>query len=161
MIPVKRISHLVLYVADLHMMADFYQHVIGLRVAESIGDTALFLRVPGSMNHHDLGLIAIDPAQASDARSTGLYHFAWEVDSIVDLVKAEKELQGAGVLVGSSDHGASLSLYAKDPEGNEFEVFWPVPQSEWKNRGFGIWDLDLASEVRHRLGRSAPDLLDG
>ncbi len=26
-----------------------------------------------------------------------------------------------------SDHGVSLLLYAKDPDGPEFEIFWPVP----------------------------------
>jgi catechol-2,3-dioxygenase len=29
--------------------------------------------------------------------------------------------------VGQSDHGVSLSLYAKDPDGLEFELFWTVP----------------------------------
>jgi catechol-2,3-dioxygenase len=36
-----------------------------------------------------------------------------------------------GALVGESDHGASLSLYAKDPDGIEFEVMWQVPAEHW------------------------------
>ena len=32
-----------------------------------------------------------------------------------------------GALVGASDHGANKSLYAKDPDGIEFEVMWEVP----------------------------------
>jgi catechol-2,3-dioxygenase len=34
-------------------------------------------------------------------------------------------------LAGQSDHGATKSLYAKDPDGNEFEVMWMVPREEW------------------------------
>ncbi len=33
-----------------------------------------------------------------------------------------------GALVGESDHGVSKSLYAKDPDGIEFEVMWAVPR---------------------------------
>jgi catechol-2,3-dioxygenase len=36
-----------------------------------------------------------------------------------------------GALVGESDHGATKSLYAKDPDGNEFEVMWMVPRDQW------------------------------
>ena len=33
-----------------------------------------------------------------------------------------------GALVGESDHGVVKSLYAKDPDGIEFEVMWAVPR---------------------------------
>ena len=36
-----------------------------------------------------------------------------------------------GALVGESDHGVSKSLYAKDVDGNEFEVLWTVPSEQW------------------------------
>jgi catechol-2,3-dioxygenase len=36
-----------------------------------------------------------------------------------------------GALVGESDHGATKSLYGKDPDGNEFEVMWMVPRELW------------------------------
>ena len=56
-----------------------------------------------------------------------MYHSAWEVGELTDLVRARARLAEAGALVGQSDHGVSLSLYAKDPDGLEFEVFWTVP----------------------------------
>ena len=34
----------------------------------------------------------------------------------------------AASLVGATDHGVSKSLYAKDPDGIEFEVMWQVPR---------------------------------
>ena len=56
-----------------------------------------------------------------------MYHSAWEVGELGDLARARERLIEAGALVGSSDHGVSLSLYAKDPDGLEFEIFWTVP----------------------------------
>jgi catechol-2,3-dioxygenase len=79
-----------------------------------------------------------------------MYHAAWEVATIQDLAKARQALQRAGSLAGESDHGNSLSLYAKDPDGNELEVFWMLPRDEWEQRGFGTRRLDLAGELALR-----------
>ena len=56
-----------------------------------------------------------------------MYHSAWEVSDLTGLARARQQLIDAGALVGSSNHGVSLSLYAKDPDGLEFEIFWTVP----------------------------------
>ncbi len=98
-----------------------------------------------------LGLFGIGEAPGPEpGRRVGMYHAAWEVAAITDLVEARTALEEAGSLVGQSDHGASLSLYAKDPDGNEFEVFWMVPRAEWETRGFGTRALRLEEEVAAR-----------
>jgi catechol-2,3-dioxygenase len=75
-----------------------------------------------------------------------MYHAAWEVGELTDLVRARRRLTEAGSLVGSSDHGVSLSLYAKDPDGLEFEVFWTVPDGKpVRTRA-----LDLEGELSRR-----------
>ena len=51
-----------------------------------------------------------------------------------------------GAPVGSSDHGVSLSLYAKDPDALEFEIFWAVPAGA----SFGTRPLDLEGELAPR-----------
>ena len=83
----------------------------------------------------------------------GLYHLAWEVETLPELVQVRDALVTAGALVGTNDHGMSLSLYAKDPDGNEFEVFWPVPSEEWGTRKGGR--LDIEAEMARR-GLPAP-----
>jgi len=75
-----------------------------------------------------------------------MYHSAWEVGDITDLVYARRRLIEAGALVGSSDHGVSLSLYAKDPDGLEFEIFWTVPDG----RSAPTRELDLEGELARR-----------
>ena len=53
--------------------------------------------------------------------------------------------------MGSSNHGVSLSLYAKDPDGLEFEIFWTVPGGT----SLGTRPLDLEGELARR-GLAAP-----
>jgi catechol-2,3-dioxygenase len=127
---IHRLNHAVLYIRDVATSVGFYRDVLGFRVKVEIPGRAAFLQAPGSTNDHDLGLFAMGPqAGASPAgRSTvGMYHLAWEVETLNDLADLAVKLAEAGALVGASDHTASKSLYAHDPDGLEFEVAWLVP----------------------------------
>ena len=92
--------------------------------------SAAFLRAPGSTNDHDLGLFEIGGGAADSPAgkgSVGLYHLAWEVDTLAELQRVADVLTRHGALVGASDHGTTKALYAHDPDGLEFEVSWLVP----------------------------------
>jgi len=129
-----RLNHAVLYVRDVQASVRFYTETLGFRRVDMTPDGfagAAFLQAPDSTNDHDLGLFELGPGAGPSpaGRSTvGLYHLAWEVGRIEDLVEARATLLQAGSLVGQSDHGATKSLYAMDPDGNEFEVMWAVPR---------------------------------
>ena len=62
-------------------------------------------------------------------------------------------LQEHGALVGASDHVTTKSLYAKDPDGIEFEVCWVVPadliDDELRERSARVQvaALDLPAEI--------------
>jgi catechol-2,3-dioxygenase len=132
MIPVARLNHAVLFVRDLERSVRFYRQAFGFVEITRAGGRMAFLRSAGSDNHHDLGLLEVGPdAPRPPLGSTGLYHLAWEVPTIHDLAAAARTLAELGALVGASDHGATKSLYAKDPDGIEFEVMWPVPRDQW------------------------------
>ena len=154
MFTIKRLNHAVLYVRDAQAAFAFYRDILGFELVEAMGDRAVFLRANGSDNHHDLGLFGIGAGAAPPGKGdrVGLYHLAWEVETIEDLANARQVLANAGALTGQSDHGNSLSLYARDPDGNEFEVFWMVPREEWASRGFGTKALDLEGEIARRTG---------
>src|SRR3954447_16089166 len=127
-----RLNHAVLYVRDVAASVAFYRDVLGFGYIPG-GDAipgGAFLRAPGSTNDHDLGLFQIGPqAAASGAGRTtvGLYHLAWEVDTLGDLAELAGKLSAAGALVGASDHGTTKSLYGHDPDGLEFEIVWIIP----------------------------------
>ena len=152
-IQVSELNHAVLFVRDVPTAQAFYTEVLGFQVVSSDDRHASFLRAPRSSNHHDLGLISVGSGAPRPPRgATGLYHLAWRVDSIQELARAREILVDRGALVGQSDHGVSKSLYATDPDGNEFEVMYLLPDDEW---GEGADDamvapLDLEAEIRAR-----------
>ena len=122
---------------------------------------AAFVRSPGSTNDHDLGLFEIGAGAApspAGRTSVGLYHLAWEVDTLGDLADLADALLEAGALVGSANHGTTKSLYAKDPDGLEFEVVWLIPADlltdEDRAAGKRIQELDLDREIA-KYGRDA------
>ena len=133
MTAVRRLNHAVLYVRDARRSAQFYTDAFGfVAVAEAGNGAAVFMRAAETENHHDLGLFSVGAnAPGPEQGRAGLYHLAWEVDTIQDLAAMRERLTKLGALVGESDHGVSKSLYGHDPDGIEFEVLWTVPREAW------------------------------
>lgn len=151
---INRLNHAVLYVRDVAVSEAFYTEVLGFRIAVSLPGQAAFLQAPDSTNDHDLGLFQIGAgAGPSGAGRTtvGLYHLAWEVDTLAELVRHRDLLAGHHALVGSSDHITTKALYARDPDGLEFEVSWLLPADlitdEVRARGLQTLPLDLDAEI--------------
>lgn len=169
---ITRLNHAVLFVRDLRRSRDFYTSVLGFREVD-LGATlrgAAFLQAAGSTNDHDLGLFEVGTAAAASGagRSTvGLYHLAWEVDTLTGLRDLAGRLAAHGALAGASDHGSTKSLYGQDPDGLEFEVAWVVPAALLDDTALAararIGPLDLDAEIerygadtRGGLGISIP-----
>ena len=147
---ITRLNHAVLFVNDIERSVAFYTDVLGFRRIDMTPEGfrgAAFLQAPGSTNDHDLGLFAIGghagPSEAGRA-TVGLYHLAWEIDTLAEMRQLATVLADNGALAGSSDHGTTKSLYGKDPDGLEFEIAWIVPADRLD---------DAAREARKRIGR--------
>ncbi|MGZ4769340.1 MAG: VOC family protein [Ilumatobacteraceae bacterium] len=143
---IRRLNHAVLWVRDARDSAEFYTSVLGFEAVATMGDQAVFLRADGSTNDHDLGLFSVGDRPRPPAHSPGLYHLAWQVNTLEQLSALRTKLIAAGSLVGESDHGVSKSLYAADPDGIEFEVMWAVPRENWPS-GPTTSRLDLDAEL--------------
>ncbi|MDQ6875050.1 MAG: VOC family protein [Actinomycetota bacterium] len=145
-----RLNHAVLYVRDVDASVRFYSEVLGFRRVDMTPEGfrgAAFLQAPGSTNDHDLGMfeIGVGAGPSGAGRSNvGLYHLAWELDTLAELELMQGKLAEAGALVGSSDHGTTKSLYGHDPDGLEFEIVWIIPAAL-------LTDADR--EARVRIGR--------
>ena len=152
-----RLNHAVLFVSDLERALEFYRSAFGAEVvAREPRADAVFLRLPRSGNHHDLGLFGLGAGAAPrQPRTVGLYHLAWQVDTIEDLEQARTTLAELGAFTGESSHGATKSVYGVDPDGNEFEVMWMLPRESWGEYEFSapVERLDLGAEVRRWGGR--------
>ncbi|MDG4766807.1 VOC family protein [Solwaraspora sp. WMMD406] len=161
---IHRLNHAVLFVSRLDRSVAFYRDVLDFRLVPMTPDGfagAAFLQAPGSTNDHDLGLFEIGAhAAASPAgrSAVGLYHLAWEVDTLDELDALAARLAEAGALAGSSDHGTTKSLYGKDPDGLEFEVVWLVPADRLDEQALAarkrIRPLDLAREKQRYGGQT-------
>ncbi len=153
---IHRLNHAVLYVRDLEESVAFYTDVLGFRRVDMAPDGfrgAAFLQAPGSTNDHDLGLFELGAAagpSAAGRTTVGLYHLAWEVDTLDELERVAGRLLAADALVGTADHGTTKSLYGRDPSGLEFEVVWLIPadllDDAARDSRRRISALDLAKE---------------
>ena len=161
-----RLNHAVLFVSDLERSLRFYIDLFGMEVvAREPRANAAFLRLPRSDNHHDLGLFGVGPGGAPKRRgAVGLYHLAWQFDTVDELAEARRALLEKGAYTGESSHGATKSIYGADPDGNEFEMMWMLPREEWGayENAAPIDRLDLDAEVRRwsgvrTAGRITPD----
>ena len=132
----KQLGHLVLRVRDLDACERFYSDILGLHITNKRSGQMVFMSASEAASH-ELALIAAPPnAPVPDRGGVGLYHFAWEMRSFEDLQQLYLELKQKEVdIVGIGDHGISIGVYILDPEGNEIEMFYELPQKDWPSGG--------------------------
>lgn len=131
----SELGHVVLYVRDLPTSLNFYTQVVGLTLRGRIfGGRAALLS--GGRTHHELLLIQVGAAPGPlQGRRIGLYHIGWKVgEDMAALRQAYQRVLDAGAeLDGMSDHTVSQSLYLRDPDGNEVELFVDNPNFDWRS----------------------------
>ena len=129
------LGHVVFYVKDLQRSLTFYRDLLGFKEVGHIFNGAAAALTSGR-THHELLLIQVGDAPGPPAgRRRGLYHIGIKVgDTLDELRLAKKELEQAGVSIdGMSDHTVSQSLYLRDPDGNEVELYVDADESIWKD----------------------------
>lgn len=130
-----QLGHIVLYVRELQASIDFYQQVVSLDVTGKVfNDRAAILT--GGSTHHELLLIEVgDAPSPPQGRRLGLYHIGWCVgESLDQLREAKKRIEAFGCPIdGMSDHTISFSLYIRDPDNNEIELFVDNPGVDWRS----------------------------
>jgi catechol 2,3-dioxygenase len=134
---VKELGHIVLYVRDVERSRRFYGQVLGWREIPTPdgmrGQIALF---SSGRTHHELLLIQVGESAAPipPGRRVGLYHFGLKVGTTdEELREALETCRANGVpIVGSSDHGVAHSLYIRDPDDNEIELYIDVQPEVWR-----------------------------
>jgi len=128
------LGHVVFYVRDLERSVRFYTTAVGLGLRGSIfsGRAAL---LSGGGTHHELLLIQVGEAAGPlHGKRIGLYHVGWKIGDSIDVLRARYARLGElGYAVdGLSDHTVSQSLYLRDPDGNEVELYVDNPDYDWK-----------------------------
>ena len=129
------LGHVVFYVKDLERSLEFYRDLLGFQEVGRIFNGGAAALTSGR-THHELLLIQVGDAPGpQQGRRRGLYHIGIKVgDSLDELKTAKRDLEQAGVTIeGMSDHTVSQSLYLRDPDGNEVELYVDANESIWKS----------------------------
>jgi catechol 2,3-dioxygenase len=85
---------------------------------------------------------------------------AWRLDSLDDLKEFYHDIKEKNVPISRvADHGISLGIYLRDPDGNGVEVYYEMPRAEWpredhvfspelvgSGRFPGPWEKELAAQ---------------
>ena len=127
-----RIGHVHLKVADLERSLTFYRDLLGFKVMQYYGSSAVFVSAGGY--HHHIGLNTWHSKNASPApvNAAGLYHVAILYPERKDLAVITRRLIEANYpLTGASDHGVSEAIYLNDPDNNGIELYWDKPRENW------------------------------
>jgi catechol 2,3-dioxygenase len=129
------LAHVVFYVRSLELALQFYRDVVGLKlVGRVFGGKAAMLS--GGGTHHELLLIEVGEAPGPlPGRRIGLYHVGWKIGDSLDALRAARDriLSAGHAIDGMSDHTVSQSLYLRDPDGNEVELFVDDPRIDWRS----------------------------
>ena len=135
MVTVTKLAHVGFRAKNLSSQAEFYNDRWGLeRVDEHGGE--LFFRADGP-DHHVLTLHAAD--------APGLHHFAFEVPTLAEVIRARDCLRAHNVKIdfdGRRRAGVQIAVEFRDPDGHRLEIYWGIdqigsdgrarPAEEWK-----------------------------
>ena len=156
---IGKIGHVVLNVSDLARSVRFYTDVLGFAVSDVYGDDMM----PGGMvfmrcnaDHHGVALVGGLKQKPSES---DLHHFAFEVGTLDEVLRAREHLRHHDVPVdfeGRRRAGCQIAVEFRDPDGHRLEIYWGIdqvgsdghvrPPEEWK--GAASLEAAIADPVR-------------
>jgi catechol 2,3-dioxygenase len=125
MILPERIGHVVIKVRDLERSTKFYTEVLGLQVMKLEPEIKMGFFASNGRDHHEFAAIEVGAdAPVSPAHAIGLSHIAFRLRDEAHLRAAYADLKAHGVeIVTAVNHGVTKSVYFRDPDGNQLEVY--------------------------------------
>jgi catechol 2,3-dioxygenase len=136
--PAVRVGHVHLKVSDLERSLRFYRDALGLTVTADgrpAGPPAVFLAAGDYHSHIALNTFESEGATPPPPGHTGLYHVALLYPDRHELAHAVRRLEAHNVGIDhASDHGATVSVYLHDPDGNGIELYYDRPREMWREQ---------------------------
>ena len=149
------LAHVNLYVRDAEASGAWYKDLLGLHTYHHRPGKAVFLSADKNQSH-EIALMSLGAdAPLPQRGQVGLNHLAFRVASLDDLKDFYARMKEKGVKAERiGDHGISLGIYFRDPDGNGVEVYYELPRAEWPQdenvfsveggRFPGPWDSERA-----------------
>jgi catechol 2,3-dioxygenase len=139
----KYLGHVNIYVRDVERSHRWYQDVLGLHTYHYRPGRAAFMSADLDQSHEVAIMQVGEDAEGPRAKQVGLNHFAFMMESLDDLKEAYLRLKDKGIPIDHiGDHGISLGIYFRDPDGNGVEVSYELPRDQWP-RQERVFDADL------------------
>jgi catechol 2,3-dioxygenase len=154
-LPKWEISHIGLYVTDMHRMRDFYTRLLGFTVMDAgdlkNGMSLTFLSKDPKDHHQIVFVSGRQPGTPSTINQiTFRVASLKEVRAMHDLLVTEK-VEG----IDPVDHGNAWSVYFMDPEGNRLEVFcdtpWYTAQPRRTKLDFSLSDSEIEAATHKSI----------
>ena len=153
MIRPERIAHVVIKVRDVEVSRKFYTEILGMQVMKNVPEIGAVFLANHARDHHEIALFQVGAdAESPKAKQVGLAHIAFRLRSERELEEAYQELKAKKVPVSFTvDHGVTKSVYFRDPDGNELEVYIDKPVDQYvgmPNSYLGMEKLEFATSER-------------
>jgi len=126
------LGHVNLYVRNAERSKAWYENLLGLHCYEYRPGWAAFMSADTEQSHEIAVMQLGDDAPLQQRRQVGLNHMAWRMASLDDLSEFYTRIREQGQPIERiADHGISLGIYLRDPDGNGVEVYYELPRAEW------------------------------
>lgn len=126
------LGHVNLYVRNAERAKNWYENVLGLHTYDYRPGFAAFMSADTDQSHEVALMQLGDDAPLQMRGQVGLNHMAWRLETLDDLKDFYRRIKAAGVKMDHiADHGISLGIYLRDPDGNGVEVYYELPRAEW------------------------------
>jgi len=167
--PIK-LAHVVLRTSQeaFPKMVAFYKTFLGGKASY---ENAMLSFMTYDDEHHRVAIVALPGLKPKDSQTSGLEHIAFTHANLGDLLQAYKERKELGINpVWCVNHGPTISIYYRDPDGNNLETqidtFDTAEEAtafmmseEFEENPFGV-DFDPEEAIEKlRIGVSAKELI--
>lgn len=115
----RKLAHLVFRTRQLNVMLDWYCSVLGAHIVFANEQIAF---VTYDDEHHRVALIN-EPAEPAGAPRVGFHHAAFTYGSLAELLATYTRLKQDNIVPHLCIlHGPTVSMYYRDPDGNDIEL---------------------------------------
>lgn len=147
-VTLRRLNHVAWRCVDAEQTRHFYEDILGLPLAHTVssdlvpstGEYAPYFHLFFEMNDGSyIAFFDIDDGRGAtipEDMPKWLHHFAFDVESIQDVLAMRERLEAAGVeVLGVTDHRFIQSIYFFDPNGLRLEVTALTESDEYMKEG--------------------------
>jgi len=128
----KYLGHVNIFVRNIERSQKWYLDLLDLHIYDYRPGNAVFMAADIEQSH-EVALIQLgDEADGPQRGQVGLNHMAWMMESLDDLKEVYQRIVDKNIPIERvSDHGVSIGIYLRDPDGNGVEVGYEMPRAQW------------------------------